>query len=98
MKLIVLALPLFSATKLKCKPKYGLSELSNQLRENNFCVEDAGRTCCSARDAHRINQQNEQLKQTAADLSADCLKMLARVQCSYCDPDFVSEKNKAYVD
>jgi hypothetical protein len=24
--------------------------------------------------------------------------MLARVQCSYCDPDFVSEKNKAYAD
>lgn len=47
------------SSSLKCKPYYGLSELANQVVENGFCLADAGRTCCSARDAQKIRTDIE---------------------------------------
>ena len=47
---------------LKCKSYYGLSELSNQIVENGFCLAEAGRTCCSPKDAAKIRLEVDNLR------------------------------------
>lgn len=56
---------------LKCKSYYGLSELSNQIVENGFCLADAGRTCCSPKDAAKIRVEIENLRQYGG-VSSQC--------------------------
>lgn len=47
---------------LKCKSHYGLTELSNQIVENGFCLADAGRTCCSPKDALKVRMDVESIR------------------------------------
>ena len=52
----------YAQESLKCKSYYGLSELSNQVVENGFCVHEAGRTCCSPKDAAKIRIEIDSLR------------------------------------
>ena len=47
---------------LRCKSHYGLNELSNQIVENGFCLADAGRTCCSPKDALKVRMDVESIR------------------------------------
>lgn len=76
-----------NASSLICKKQYGLAELSNQSVENGFCLADAGRTCCSPKDALQIRQDVEVARRHDG-ISQECLEIMTRARCSYCDPDF----------
>lgn len=77
----------------KCLKHYQLEEWANQSIENGFCLADAGRTCCGANDALKVRAEVEYIRQSPG-VTSECLELLSRTRCSYCDPDIGTGKSK----
>lgn len=68
---------IYAQENFKCKSYYGLSELSNQMVENGFCLAEAGRTCCSPKDTAKIKLEIDNLRQYGG-VSSQCQDLLTQ--------------------